>query len=222
MTVRAFTFNPFATNTYVVDVGGEALVVDAASHVADEHAAIVAYVRERGLRVRHLVLTHAHLDHVYGCAALADALVPVAAAGADLAWRLHPSDAPLAGTVLWQAQMFGAPVPDALPPLGPALADGEVLVLGDGAAFEVRPTPGHAPGHVALVGQGAAAGHAVTGDALFRGSIGRTDLPFGDLPTLMRSIETELLTLDDATVVWPGHGPETTVGIERRTNPYLT
>ena len=166
------------------------------------------------------------LDHVYGCRALAAALTPLAAPGVALAWRLHPSDAPLASTLPWQAQMFGAPACDPMPPLGAPLVEGERLTLSEGApgetaSVEVRPTPGHAPGHVALVGHGAAAGHVFAGDALFRGSIGRTDLPFGDLPTLMRSLETELLTLDDATVVWPGHGPETSVGHERRTNPYL-
>lgn len=220
MTVQAFTFNPFATNLYVVSDGGEAIVVDAASHRADEHAAVAAYVAAQGLVVRHLLLTHAHLDHVYGCRGLADALTPHAAPGAALAWRLHPSDAPLAAAVPMQAQLFGVPLPDALPSFGAPLKDDEELAFGN-AAVVVRPAPGHAPGHVVFVGQGAAAGHVFAGDVLFRGSIGRTDLPLGDLPTLMRSLETELLPLDDATVVWPGHGDETTVGHERRTNPYL-
>ena len=230
MTLRAFTFNPFATNTYVLSSGGEALVVDAASHRADEHAEVTEYVRANGLTVRHLLLTHAHLDHVYGCAALAGAF------GGDNApsWRLHPSDAPLARAVPDQARLFGAPPAAPLPPLGAPLVDGETFTLGR-LRVEVRHTPGHAPGHVAFVvtdpaasdpaaSDTAALGAAplvFAGDALFQGSIGRTDLPLGDLPTLLRSIETRLMTLPDATRVLSGHGPETTIGHERRTNPYL-
>ncbi len=97
-----------------------------------------------------------------------------------------------------------------------ALADGMRLALG-GLAFEVRHVPGHTPGHVAFVGHGA----AVVGDAVFAGSIGRTDLPGGNTETLLTSIRDKLLTLPDETVVYPGHGPATTIGAERRSNPYL-
>ena len=195
------------------------MVVDAASHRPDEHAEVVEYVRASGLAVRHLLLTHAHLDHVYGCAALAAAFGDGAPA-----WRLHPSDAPLARAVPDQARLFGAPPAAALPPLGAPLVDGEELALGS-LRIEVRHTPGHAPGHVAFVATDPAAPGAAplvfAGDALFRGSIGRTDLPLGDLPALLLSIETRLMTLPDAARVLCGHGPETTIGHERRTNPYL-
>ena len=97
------------------------------------------------------------------------------------------------------------------------LAHGQILTLGTGR-LEVRHTPGHSPGSVSLVGEG----FVLSGDALFAGSIGRSDLPGGDHDTLIRSIRTQLLTLDDETVVYSGHGPATTVGEERRTNPFLT
>lgn len=210
MTVRAFTFNPFATNLYVLGSAGEAVIVDAASHRADEHDAVAAYVAAEGLTVRHLLLTHAHLDHVYGCAALA--------ARFGLGWALHRSDDVLLKAAAQQALLFGMPAPDPPPTPTRWLAAGDTVTFGD-AALRVVYVPGHSPGSVAFYEP--EAGLVVAGDVLFAGSIGRTDLPLGDLPTLLRSIETELLPLPDATRVLPGHGPETTVGHERRTNPFL-
>jgi glyoxylase-like metal-dependent hydrolase (beta-lactamase superfamily II) len=107
--------------------------------------------------------------------------------------------------------------PSVPPPPDRALTHGMQLSLG-GLAFDVRHVPGHSPGHVAFVGHGV----AIVGDALFAGSIGRTDLPGGDAATLLASIRDQLLTLPDATIVYPGHGPATTIGQERRGNPFLT
>ncbi len=210
MHIQPFTFNPFATNLYVVSDGGEAVVVDAASHTADEHARVVQYVEANGLAVRHLLLTHAHVDHVFGCAALARAF--------GLDWALHPADATLLRHAAEQARFFGVAMDAAPPPTTTPLQDGDAIRFGR-CQWEVRHTPGHAPGHVVFYDR--AHGVVFGGDVLFRGSIGRTDLPLGDLPLLMRSIETGLLTLPDATRVLPGHGPETTVGHERRHNPFL-
>ena len=152
-------------------------------------------------------LTHAHIDHVLG--------VPRVKADTGAPVFLHPADRPLYDAMPQQALAFGMraaplPVPDR------PLAHGDVLRVG-GLAFEVRHAPGHSPGHVVLVGHGAAFG----GDVVFAGSIGRTDLPGGDFETLMASIEREVLSLPDDTILYPGHGPETTVGRERRTNPFL-
>jgi hydroxyacylglutathione hydrolase len=219
LTVRVFTFNPFATNTYLLASEGEAVIVDAASHTPQEHAALVDHVRAGGLTVRHLLLTHAHLDHVYGCAALSDAF--------GLGWTMHRDDLPFLRAAAQQARMFGAPVPDAPPEPVAFLAEGDTVAFG-AATLAVRHVPGHSPGSIAFVsrspsgGVDEAAGLVVAGDVLFRGSIGRTDLPLGDLPTLMRSIETRLLDLPDRTRVLPGHGPETTVGEERRANPFIS
>ncbi len=210
MKIQAFTFNPFATNTYVVASEGEAVVVDAASHTPAEHAQIRRYVEAEGLAVRHLLLTHAHIDHVFGCAALADAF--------GLGWSLHPDDQPILSYAAEQARYFGVQLDEAPPRPAHALRAGSTIRFG-ARAWQVLHVPGHAPGHVAFYD--AAAGVVFAGDVLFRGSIGRTDLPLGDLPTLLRSIETQILTLPDATRVLPGHGPETTVAHERRHNPYL-
>jgi glyoxylase-like metal-dependent hydrolase (beta-lactamase superfamily II) len=147
------------------------------------------------------------VDHVLGVARVREATsAPV---------YLHPDDRPLYDHAAEQAAAFGMPRVS-LPPPDRALAHGDVLRAG-ALEFGVRHTPGHSPGSVSLVGQGI----AFTGDVLFQGSIGRTDLMGGDFDTLMRSIERELLTLPDDTIVYSGHGPETTIGRERRGNPFL-
>jgi len=153
-------------------------------------------------------LTHAHIDHVLGVPRLkADTGAPV---------YLHPGDRVLYDHVPEQASAFGMRAA-ALPPPDRALAHGDRLRVG-ALEFHVRHAPGHSPGSVVFEGHGM----AFAGDVLFQGSIGRTDLPGGDFETLLKSIERELLTLPDSTIVYCGHGPETTVGRERRANPFLT
>jgi glyoxylase-like metal-dependent hydrolase (beta-lactamase superfamily II) len=153
-------------------------------------------------------LTHAHLDHVLGVSQVR------AATGAPV--FLHPADRALYDRVPDQAAAFGLRA-DPLAPPDRSFAHGEGLRVG-GLSFTVHHTPGHSPGSVSLVGEGVVFG----GDVLFQGSIGRTDLPGGHLETLLASIERELLVLPDSTIVYSGHGPATTIGAERRTNPFLT
>jgi len=153
-------------------------------------------------------LTHAHLDHVMGVARLKrETGAPVC---------LHPADRELYEHAVQQGLAFGIPVEPPPPPDRP-FTHGEVVRVGD-CVFTVRHAPGHSPGSVCLVGDGV----VFTGDVLFAGSVGRTDLPGGDFETLRRSIERELLVLPDSTIVYSGHGPETTIGQERRANPFLT
>jgi glyoxylase-like metal-dependent hydrolase (beta-lactamase superfamily II) len=154
-------------------------------------------------------LTHAHVDHVVG--------VPRVAAETGAPVWLHPGDRPLYDAVPEQATWFGLANPASLPAPDHALTHGANVKVGT-LTFEVRHAPGHSPGSVCLLGPGV----ALTGDVLFAGSIGRTDLPGGDFETLIASIERELLPLSDDTIVYSGHGPETTIGRERRTNPFLT
>lgn len=212
VTFRSFPFNPLGANTVVVASAGEAAILDATALGAEEQDALDAYLVAEGLRVRHLLLTHAHVDHVFSCDALA--------ARHGLGWALHRGDEPLLALAPATAELFGLPWPASGPPrVARWMHEGERIALGE-TTLEVRLVPGHSPGSVAFYCEDAAT--VVTGDALFRGSIGRTDLPGGDLPTLLRAIETELLTLPDETVVYPGHGAPTTIGAERRTNPFLT
>ena len=196
----------FAENCYlVVDEGsGQCAIID-----PGEDAGLIAR-RLAAARVRPVAiwLTHAHIDHVLG--------VPQLKAATRAPVYLHPADRALYDGVAEQAAAFGMQA-DRLPPPDRSFAHGDVVQVGE-LAFAVRHSPGHSPGSVSLVGHGV----VFTGDVLFQGSIGRTDLPGGDFDTLIRSIERELLSLPDGTIVYSGHGPETTVGRERRANPFLT
>lgn len=196
----------FAENSYLVidDATNACAIVD-----PGEEAGLIAHkIAAAGVTPVAIWLTHAHVDHVLGIQRLkGDAGVPV---------YLHPADRFLYDHVAEQAAAFGMRA-GRLPPPDRELAHDDRLRVG-GLEFLVRHAPGHSPGSVVLVGHGV----AFTGDVLFQGSIGRTDLPGGDFDTLRKSIERELLTLPDSTIVYSGHGPETTVGHERRTNPFLT
>jgi glyoxylase-like metal-dependent hydrolase (beta-lactamase superfamily II) len=196
----------FVENCYLVvdEQAGECAIVDP----GEEAGLILHKIAATGAKPVAVWLTHAHIDHVLGVArVLAETPVPV--------W-LHPADRPLYDAVPEQAAWFGLAAPR-LPPPDHAFAHGETVRVGS-LEFRVRHAPGHSPGSVCLVGEGVVFG----GDVLFAGSVGRTDLPGGDHETLIASIERELLSLPDATIVYTGHGPETTVGRERRSNPFLT
>lgn len=214
LTVRAFTVGPFAENTYVLHDGGEAAVVDPGTASRQERDRVLDYIERRGLRVRHLLLTHAHIDHVLGCATFAHRFAEGTDSGG---WCLHPADLPLLQNATVQGELFGVAVQEPPPPAR-ELAHGDRIELGD-TVLEVRHAPGHAPGHVVFYDE--AGRQLIGGDVLFAGSIGRTDLWGGDYETLIRSIREQVLTLPDETTVFSGHGPPTTVGAERKSNPFL-
>ena len=206
--VRAFTGGGFAENGYlaVCSESGAAVVVDPGA----SSPRMVDAVRAEGMDLQAVLLTHAHLDHIEG-------VHHVRAAFPDVPIWLHPLDLGMYRALPQQAAAFGLsahPQPDPDHELVP----GEPFTFG-ACRFDVRFAPGHAPGHVIFVSE--AAGLALVGDVVFQGSIGRTDLPGGDFYTLMRSIREQVLTLPDDTVLHPGHGPATTVGDERRGNPFL-
>ncbi|HYK83350.1 MAG TPA: MBL fold metallo-hydrolase [Gemmatimonadales bacterium] len=206
MSIVAIPNGRFAENSYlVVDEPSQACAV---IDPGEEAGLILHKLAATGASAVGIWITHAHVDHVIGAARLK------AATGAPL-W-LHPADRLLYDHVPEQAAAFGMAA-EPLPAPDRALAAGDVLQVGT-LEFRVGHAPGHSPGSVVFTG----AGVAFVGDVLFQGSIGRTDLPGGDFDTLIRSIERELLSLPDSTIVYPGHGPETTVGRERRTNPFLT
>jgi glyoxylase-like metal-dependent hydrolase (beta-lactamase superfamily II) len=210
MTVKSFTFNPFMTNCYVCHDAGEAVLVDPSAATPGEQEAVVAYVEEQGLTLKHLLLTHAHIDHIFGCAFFARRF--------GLSFRMHREDLPLLARAEDQAALFGVEI-EPPPPVTDFLAEGDTITFGE-RTWRVLHTPGHSPGSVCF--HDAGAGAVLSGDVLFQGSIGRTDLWRGSLPELMASIFRKLVPLGDETVVYPGHGPPTTIGRERRTNPFLT
>ena len=197
----------FAENCYVVvdEARRACAIVD-----PGEEAELITH-RVAALDVTPVAiwLTHAHVDHVVGVFRIAGET------GAPV-W-LHPADRPLYDAVPDQAAWFGLVPPGQLPAPDREMAHGAQLAVGD-VHFAVRHAPGHSPGSVCLVGPGI----VFSGDVLFAGSIGRTDLPSSDFETLIASIKRELLPLPDDTIVYSGHGPETTIGRERRTNPFLT
>ncbi len=196
----------FVENCYLVidEVARQCAIVD-----PGEEAELILHRLGQAAAVPVAIwLTHAHVDHVLGVSQVR------AATGAPV--FLHPADRALYDRVPDQAAAFGLRA-DALAPPDRSFAHGEVLRVG-GLSFTVRHTPGHSPGSISVVGEGI----VFSGDVLFQGSIGRTDLPGGDLETLLASIERELLVLPDSTIVYSGHGPATTIGAERRTNPFLT
>jgi glyoxylase-like metal-dependent hydrolase (beta-lactamase superfamily II) len=205
--IEFLTVGAFAENSYVVGCGssGAGVLIDPGGEVPS----LLQAASDMGLRIEAIWLTHAHLDHVLG---LHDA---VAATGAPVV--LHPDDRSLYEAVPQQGQAFGFPV-EPLPEPDGWFETGETRRLGE-LAVEVLHVPGHSPGHVAFWFPSSRA--LISGDVLFAGSIGRTDLPGGSYETLMRTIREVLVPLGDDVRVYPGHGPATTVGTERRSNPFL-
>ena len=203
--------DPFYKNGFVL--GCEDTLEGVLIDPGDEVDELLAAARSHGLSIRHILLTHAHLDHITGVArAKAATAAPV---------RLHQADNFLYERVVAQGQMFGLQV-DAQPPVD-AFYDGEGPLRFGNYEVRVYHTPGHCPGGVCLAVSREDASRPVlfVGDTLFAGSIGRTDLPGGNLDTLLRSIREVLLRFPDDTVVWSGHGDQTTIGREKRTNPFL-
>lgn len=205
--VITLTNGAFVENCYLVidRTRGEAVIVDP----GEDAALFLDRLQAEDVTLTGIWLTHAHLDHVLGVARVAENT------GAGI-W-LHPADRPLYDHIPDQAAAWmqqRVPLP---PPPQHALADGDVVTVGT-HRFAVRHVPGHSPGSVAFVGDGM----AFVGDALFAGSVGRVDLPGGDGAALLESITDQLLTLPDETVVYSGHGPATTIGQERASNPFLT
>lgn len=207
MIVEMLTVGPFQENCYVVgdEDSGEGALIDP----GDEAARIALAVEQTGLDIGQIIITHAHIDHVGAITSL------VAEYGCPV--LMHEAAEAMLKTVPQQAIMMGlrfGPVPRVDRHVG----DDEVLEVG---ALRLRSlyTPGHAPGHLSFLVEGEEV--VFSGDALFAGSVGRVDLPGGSMEILMRSIEERLLPLPDDTRVLSGHGPETTIGRERMTNPFL-
>jgi len=207
LNVHTLVTGPFRENCHLVwdEATSEALVVDP----GDEADRILAEVRQRGLDVKLLVCTHAHIDHVGAVAALKRTL------GAPFA--LHRDELEVLKAVPRAAALFGLPEPE-VPEVDRRLTHGDLIHLGSQTA-RVLHTPGHSPGGCCIHFE--EAGLVLSGDTLFAGSVGRTDLPGGSTETLIVSIEEQLLALPETTVVHPGHGPATSIGAERQHNPFL-
>ena len=209
LSVHSFTFNPFQENTYVVHDGKEAIIVDPGCWKLHEEQELESWLEGRGLRPVRLVLTHAHIDHVFGCAWVAQryGLLP----------EVHRAELGLLRNAPRQGRMYGVHCEPSPEPKVLLEEDGSIELGSD--RLDILFVPGHSPGHVALYCK--AQGFVVAGDVLFNGSIGRTDLPGGDFDTLASSIREKLYPLGDDVIVYCGHGETTTIGKERLSNPFV-
>jgi hydroxyacylglutathione hydrolase len=208
--IATFTFNPFGENTYVVyDETGEAIVVDPGNYDAEESEALVAFIQDNKLKPVLIANTHAHVDHVLGVTHVKRQF--------GIPFALHIDEEPVLRSVKVYAPNYGFTAYEE-PEVDHWIEVGEPLRFGN-SSLKVLFVPGHAPGHLAFYDE--VSQSLLAGDVLFRESIGRTDLPGGSHPVLMRSIIEEVFTLPEDVKVYPGHGPATTVGHERKYNPFF-
>jgi len=209
LTVQSFTFNPFQENTYVLyNDTSDCVILDPGCCDKSEADLLVGFIKKEGLKVQSIINTHCHIDHVLGNYDMKERFgVPL---------FIHRVEEPYLRAVKTYAPNYGFAT------YNEAAADNfldekDIVRIGD-ESLEVLFVPGHSPGHIALYSE--SHGFVISGDVLFRNSIGRTDLPGGDFDTLIRSIQKVLFQLPEDTVVYCGHGPETTIGFEKQTNPY--
>lgn len=209
MIVEKIVVGPFASNCYIVgsESNKEGIIIDP----GDEAKKILKKVSDVGLDIKLITLTHGHIDHVGALKEVKEATGAEVAIHADDVKSLSGGAGFLVSLLVPGLSYPKPPPPDRL------LKDGDSLDIG-ALHFEVLHTPGHTPGGICLVGEGV----VFSGDTLFNYSIGRADLPGGNYSQLLSSIRTKLLVLPDNTVVYPGHGPDTTIGVERKGNPFLS
>jgi glyoxylase-like metal-dependent hydrolase (beta-lactamase superfamily II) len=210
ISVEQFTFNPFSENTYVLyDETGQAVIIDPGCADKVECEELYNFIDTKGLRPVQIINTHAHIDHVLGVAAVKRKY--------NIPFALHQIDEPYLKAVKTYASNYGFYQFDE-PEIDRYLTEGETVTFGN-SSLEVIFVPGHAPGHVAFVS--AADKFVIGGDVLFYMSIGRTDLPGGNHATLLASIRNKLFTLPDDYKVYAGHMQPTTIGFEKKNNPFL-
>lgn len=208
--IETFEFSAFNENTYVIaDGSGKAVIIDPGCYEQVEKAALSRYIADKKLHVTQLLLTHAHLDHVFGCAYVKRTY--------NVKLYLHELDQVIFNDVPSRCQLFGLRGFEETE-VDAHLNEGDKIQFGN-TTLDVVFVPGHAPGHVAFINH--ADRYIVGGDVLFRGSVGRTDLPYCNHADLVDSIRTQFYTLPDDYTVYPGHGEPTTIGDEKRTNPFV-
>lgn len=210
--VHTLTFNPVQENTFLVydEDTKETIIFDPGCYTTDEENRLAATIDEFGLTPIHLINTHCHFDHIFGNAFVKERY--------DLELGIHRLEEQILTSAPLIVQTYGMPPMTPSPTPDYFIEEGETIEVGS-ASLKVLLCPGHSPGSLCFYNE--AEGYLIGGDVLFRRSIGRTDLPLGDHATLLGSIKAKLLPLPDDTVVYPGHGPTTTVGEERRENPFL-
>lgn len=208
--VHSFTFNPFQENTYlIVNDQSSCWIVDPGMYDTEETNRLSSYIAAKGLKPRAVINTHTHLDHIFG--------VQWCKNQYQIPFLMHERDLPVLQGAKGSAMLFGFQFTD-IPQPDDFIHENHPLSLEE-EQLQVRFTPGHSPGSIVFFHE--QGGWVIGGDVLFNGSIGRTDLPGGNFDMLIQSIKTELFSLPDNIVVHPGHGPSTTIGHEKLTNPFL-
>jgi hydroxyacylglutathione hydrolase len=209
--VQQFEFNPFAENTYIVwDETGECIIFDPGCYHRDEERQLVNFITEKELKPVRLINTHCHLDHVFGNRFVADTC--------GLKLEIHRGELPVLNSFESVCRGYGIPVNGKQPVPSVFIEDNQRIRFGNTELLALF-TPGHSPASLSFYC--AEDGFLIAGDVLFLESIGRTDLPGGDTNTLLDSIRTRLFVLPGETIVWPGHGPATTIRHEMEYNPFL-
>ena len=211
MEIHQITFNTFQENTFILwDNTGDCIIIDPGCYEKNEELELVDFINKNNLNPVKLINTHCHIDHILGNKFVSEKW--------DLELYMNKIDLPLLEGSGDIARMYGFENYKGSPYPKHYLEEGDILEFGE-SKLEILFTPGHAPGHICLFNK--EEGFIVSGDVLFNGSIGRTDLPGGDFDTLIESIKTKLMTLQDETIVYCGHGPSTSIGRERLSNPFL-
>ncbi|GAB4094123.1 MBL fold metallo-hydrolase [Flaviaesturariibacter terrae] len=210
LTVHTFTFNPVQENTYVLsNENGACCIIDPGCYFASEEEQLASFISANGLQPVLLLNTHCHLDHIFGNRFVHERW------GLEL--HLHRAELPVLERGPASGQLWQLPFVNYDGPLH-FLDEGDIVRIGDDE-LHVLFTPGHSPGHISFYS--AAQRFVLSGDVLFEGSVGRTDLPGGDFTILEESIRTKLYTLPEDVIVYPGHGGSTSIGDERRDNPFV-
>lgn len=210
LSIKSFEFSPIQENTYALyNEFNDCLFIDPGCYFDEERNELALFVEKNALKPKMLLNTHCHLDHVFGNKFISEKF--------DLILQLHEGEVPVLQFAPTSGLMYNLPFDNYNGPFE-FLQEGDVLKLGTDELL-VLFTPGHSPASISFYC--AAQGFLISGDVLFRQSIGRTDLPGGNYETLITSIKEKLLVLPDETVVYSGHGAPTTIGYEKRNNPYL-
>ena len=208
--IKQFTFNPVQENTYVIfNEKGACTIIDPGCYFDNEYKELTDFIDRNKLVPKCLLNTHCHLDHIFGNKRIAELY--------GLKVQMHPSEKKLFDYAPVSGEMWGLPFQN---------YEGEIIFINEGGRImidndelEIILTPGHSPGSISFYSS--KGGFVVSGDVLFSSGIGRTDLPGGDFDTLISSIRNKLFILPEEVIVYSGHGPETTIGDEKRNNPFL-
>ena len=210
--VQCFTFNPFQENTYVVyDETKECVIFDPGNINVKEDKILSAFIENEQLKVVKLINTHCHLDHVFGNQYVVEKY--------KVEFSMHKGEVTVLNSFIPTCQLYGIPIKVPSPNPTKFIEHQDVISFGNTQMIALM-TPGHSPASLSFYCE--ASGFIISGDVLFRESIGRTDLPGGNFDTLVNSINTHLFTLPNQTIVYSGHGPTTTIGYEKENNPFLT